>query len=47
MVEEGGSDVIKMSQQSEKTPSQLVVPHLSTNLFITIFILGRMLELWQ
>lgn len=29
MVEEGGSDVIKMSKKSEETASQLVVPHLS------------------
>lgn len=35
MVEEGGSDVIKMSKQGEETPSQLVVPHLSNNLIIT------------
>lgn len=35
MVEEGGSDVIKMSKKSEETPSQLVVPHLSKDLIIT------------
>lgn len=34
MVEKGGSDVIKMSKESEKTSPELVVPHLSKDLFI-------------
>lgn len=28
MVEEGGSDVVKVSKESEEAASQLVVPHL-------------------
>lgn len=28
MVEEGGSDVVKVSKESEETASQFVVPHL-------------------
>ncbi len=28
MVEEGGSDVVKMSKKSEEAAPQLVVPHL-------------------
>lgn len=29
MVEEGGADVIQVSQQSEKAAAQFVIPHLS------------------
>ncbi len=28
MMEEGGSDVVKVSKESEEAASQLVVPHL-------------------
>lgn len=28
MVEEGGSDVVKVSKESEEAPPQLVVPYL-------------------